>query len=220
MKDIYNKVFIDNNNELIDFTNETIRRYGAIKHYNKGEFLFKEGDLPGYLYVVNTGLIKVSQSIGTGSDITFFLKTVNQGIGLSESLLGTKRLRYAQCLLESTVSAVSLVDLLILSRDPRFLHGLLLRVAKSYLQVQSNLAVYTHLSLRLRLAHLLKNMSSPDEHGILRIDVNFSHEELSNFIGSSRQKTTRQLNEWKQQGLITYSRKEILIFDIDALTEQ
>jgi CRP/FNR family transcriptional regulator, cyclic AMP receptor protein len=50
------------------------------------------------------------------------------------------------------------------------------------------------------------------------LDNFLTQKEISQIICSSRQTTTQIFNEWEQQGLITYSRKEIMIKNLKALT--
>lgn len=49
------------------------------------------------------------------------------------------------------------------------------------------------------------------------IDNFLTQKEISQIICSSRQTTTQLFNDWEQQGLITYSRKEIMIKNIKEL---
>ena len=51
----------------------------------------------------------------------------------------------------------------------------------------------------------------------VHLDNFLTQKEISQIICSSRQTTTQLFNEWEQQGLITYSRKEIMIKNLREL---
>ena len=49
------------------------------------------------------------------------------------------------------------------------------------------------------------------------VELPITHEEISFLIGCSRQSVTEILNKWREQKLIDYNRRKVVIYDSDSL---
>lgn len=87
-------------------------------------------------------------------------------------------------------------------------------------QLQQRLFLQQTASLPVRLAQLLIYLfgfqSQPCEHGHDR-DMSLSQQELAAMVGGSRQTVSQLLAQWKQAGIIDYTRSFICLENADAL---
>ena len=78
-------------------------------------------------------------------------------------------------------------------------------------------------SVSQRLAKLLLERAEKENSGTvsnqLRFHLPFSHEEIGQMIGSSRETVTRSLTDFKNRGLIQMSGATVLITDRKALAD-
>jgi CRP-like cAMP-binding protein len=203
-----------NYNELKILLSEAFEQHGIVKACRKNSFLFKEGDEPEGVYYICKGLIKVMQSTEEGKNITFFLRRSNDIIGNSEVLLQKKRERYAQCLLDSEVRFIGASEYRrLVQSNINITLGMLILSTNTFLETMNSINYLVTKPVAWRITWLLMHLelvSRPDEYCL---DLQLSHEEIAYIVGCSRQTVTKTLNHWRQEGLVSYSRKEIIIFD-------
>lgn len=189
-------------------------QHGTARTFGRNDFLFKEGDEPDGVYLITGGLIKMMQSTAEGRNITFFLRKKDDLIGVSEALLGTKRRRSAQCLLDSSVCfirASAFRDLV--QAEPGLSIVLLTKLASTFLDAMS---VISHLAAKpvpWRIMWLLMHLEVRSEAPSHTVHLPLNHEEMAYIVGCSRQTVTKVLNGWRRDGLADYTRTELRIYD-------
>ncbi|WP_138754747.1 Crp/Fnr family transcriptional regulator [Paenibacillus sinopodophylli] len=188
-------------------------KYGTKRAFKKHEFIFQENDPSIAAYYVDTGLIKVSQSSQEGQGITLFLRYTGEVFGNAELLAGLSRKRYAKCLTDSMIIAVESRQFLALAKqDPAFSYSLATITARRLLETQNMVETLISRPVAWRLGWFLIQMGKRKEN-VARVQLQLSHEEISYVIGCSRQTVTELLNKWRDKGLITYEKKNIIIME-------
>ncbi|CAM4316627.1 CRP-like cAMP-binding protein [Paenibacillus endophyticus] len=200
-----------------DQHNETILRafyqYGTKRLFKKNEFIFQENDPPAAAFYVEKGLIKISQSSQEGQGITLFLRYPGEVFGNAELLANVSRKRYAKCLTDSEILTFESRQFLALAKeDPAFSYSLATITARRLLQTQNMVETLISRPVAWRLGWFLIQMGKREE-GVAEVQLQLSHEEISYVIGCSRQTVTELLNKWREQALIAYDKKKIVILD-------
>jgi CRP/FNR family cyclic AMP-dependent transcriptional regulator len=204
--------------EIIHNMTQILRQYGTLKKYEKGQFIFKEDDPSDAVFLVEKGLLKVSQSTQEGQNVTFFIQKTGDLFGFAELILQTKRERYAQCLNDCHLLVLNAVDFMKLARtDVRVSYGLLLLITGRFLLTQKTVVAIVSKPVSWRLAWLLKQIGAENRDGQNEIELELTHDEISNIIGCSRQTVTEIFNRWRSEGLITYTRKKVVLHDVSFL---
>ncbi|GGI44431.1 cAMP-activated global transcriptional regulator CRP [Paenibacillus marchantiophytorum] len=191
---------------------EAFRQHGTIQSYKKNEYIFQENDAPSGAYYVEAGLIKISQSSEEGQGITLFLRYEGEIFGNAEILTQMPRKRYARCLVDSQIITLDSRKFLELAKEnAEFAYSLAVLGARRLLQTQKMVETLICRPVAWRLAWFLMQLGKPTNEQ-LEINVPLSHEEISYVIGCSRQTVTETLNKWRDQALIDYSKKKIVIY--------
>ncbi|MDR6550380.1 Crp/Fnr family transcriptional regulator [Paenibacillus qinlingensis] len=194
---------------------ELFEEYGVLLHYKKNEFIFREDEESKHIYFLKSGLIKISQSAEEGHGITLFLRSAGEIFGAAEVLTGQRRQRFGRCILNSQVLLVPADHFksLVLSR-PDVLYALTVSNARRLLSTQRYVETLISRPVAWRLAHFLSQIGEWQQSEI-HVKLPLSHEEMSYIIGCSRQTITETLNKWKEQGLIQYEKKQVIIYDYE-----
>jgi CRP-like cAMP-binding protein len=187
------------------------RKYGVTKTYCKNEFVFQENDPPSAAHYVDSGLIKISQSSQEGQGITLFLRYPGEVFGNAELLTNLHRRRYAKCLMDSDIISLESRQFLELAKeDSEFSYSLAVITAHRLLQTQNVIETLISRPVAWRLAWFLIQMGKQKDD-VLEVQLQLTHEEISYVIGCSRQTVTETLNKWRDQELIVYTKKKIII---------
>ncbi|OBZ17255.1 MULTISPECIES: Crp/Fnr family transcriptional regulator [Bacillales] len=201
---------MDRHNEVIL---GVFRKYGVTKKCRKNEFVFQENESPLAAHYVESGLIKISQSSQEGQGITLFLRYPGEVFGNAEILANLQRRRYAKCLTDSQLIVLESRQYLELAKDDaRFAYSLAVITARRLLQTQDMVETLISRPVAWRLAWFLVQMGKQKD-GVLEVQLQLSHEEISYVIGCSRQTVTELLNKWREKELIAYTKKKIIMIN-------
>jgi len=194
----------------------------TIKTYPANEVIFYEGDVPDGLYLVKRGRVKISLIDERSREIT--LSILREGSFFGEMALFDESPRSA------TVQTMEETEFFILTKS-YFLQLIeqSSTIAKNILKEMStrlreaddqirNLALF---DVAGRLANILINLVKKEGVVLKNKDMAVvprpSQQELANMIGSSRETVSRVLNTFKKKGIISISRKQIIIHHIGKL---
>ncbi|KIL40421.1 hypothetical protein SD70_13455 [Gordoniibacillus kamchatkensis] len=208
----------DKTNKSDDRTEEKLiaqlfEQYGTLRHYKKNEVIFREDDECQEVFFVQDGLVKISQSAQEGQGITLFLRHTGEAFGMAEVLAGQKRQRYARCIIDSQVLALAASQFTnLVMREPDVLYALTVTNARRLLSTQRYVETLISRPVAWRLAHLLMQLGRVKGTEI-EVALSLSHEEISYIIGCSRQTVSETLSRWREQGVIQYEKKRVVISD-------
>ncbi|EHS57989.1 Crp/Fnr family transcriptional regulator [Paenibacillus sp. Aloe-11] len=194
------------------------RKYGTLRRFPKGSFVFTKGSVPVGSYFIENGLLKVCQFTEEGRDVTFFIRKTGDAFGLAEIVLGQNHPCYAQCLHDSQIWVL---DAAIIQEkihsDHEVMSDILYTMTDRLIHHQSTVELLISKPVPWRLAWLLQQLGTPVGDSDSRIDLVLNHEEISNMIGCSRQTVSELLSKWKAQGIISYDRKHIVLHNVQAI---
>ena len=194
---------------------ELFEEYGFSQHYKKNEIIFREDEESQYIYFVRSGLVKISQSAQEGHGITLFLRSTGEVFGAAEVLTGQHRQRFARCILNSEVLLLPADHFRsLLQSRPDVLYALTVSNARRLLSTQRYVETLISRPVAWRLAYFLSQIGEW-KHNEIHVRLPLSHEEMSYIIGCSRQTITETLNKWKEQNLIQYEKKRVIIYDCE-----
>ena len=173
-------------------------------------------DQPGdYIYLLCTGRVKIARVSDQGREVTLYLVDPAQLFG--EAALGETGGVYgvmAETLEDSLVCAFRRSDFLeAFQPSPQATLALLRLVNDRRTLAEAKIADLVFLDVPKRLAKLLLRLYdlTNGKRGDGLITTKFTHQELANMIGSTRETTTLVLNEFKRQGSIDFLGRKIVI---------
>jgi CRP/FNR family transcriptional regulator, cyclic AMP receptor protein len=200
---------------------EEIRRTSVIPG---DSVIFYEGAEARGIYVLCSGKAKLSANSRDGKTIILKIAEAGEVLGLSATVSAKPYEITAEALEPCRLNFIARRDFV------GFLHKhgeACLRVAK--LLSNSYQSAYEEIrslglsnSVAQRLAKLLLERSTKESAGkepALKVHLPFSHEEIAQMIGTSRETVTRTLNDFKRKRLIASKGATIMIPDRKALAD-
>jgi CRP/FNR family transcriptional regulator, cyclic AMP receptor protein len=192
----------------------------ATRTYQRGQYLWFQGDEGSRMIVVASGLVKVVIASEQGDEVV--LVTLGPGRTLGELALldGSPRSASAVAMEPTTVVMISRVTLLdLLSRHPPLLDALLRSVGGIVRRLTEQTGDLVFLDLGGRIAKLLLQLAEPqlDGTGPVVLDLGLSQSDLASMVGASRPAVNRVLQLMASRGLITVDGRVIVLRDLAGL---
>lgn len=200
---------------LPDESRRRLERVTEQRQYRRRQVIHF-ADQPGdYLYLLCNGRVKIARVSDQGREVTLYLVEPGQLFG--EAALTEAGAFYgvmAETLEDSLVCAFRRSDFMeACAGTPEASLELMKVVNERRAIAESKIADLVFLDVPKRLAKLLLRLY--DQADARRSDgliaAKFTHQELANMVGSTRETTTLVLNEFKRQGSIDFLGRKIII---------
>lgn len=200
---------------------EKITEISHLKKYRKDEDIFSEGEVGDALYILVSGVVKVFRTSSDGRIKTLAL--LQKGDFLGEMAILEKEIRSAN------VRAVEDAEMLVINRrdfeaslttNPqiafKIMETLCARLRDADKQIES--LTFQNVSGRLVIALL----DLAEKHGVqaekgIKIDMELTHQELSEMVGTAREVVSRILNDFRKTNCIEIEKHYITITDKEKL---
>ncbi|MFB0528027.1 MAG: Crp/Fnr family transcriptional regulator [bacterium] len=200
---------------------EKIAEISHLKKYRKDEDIFSEGEVGDALYILVSGVVKVFRTSSDGRIKTLAL--LQKGDFLGEMAILEKEIRSAN------VRAVEDAEILVINRrdfeasltsNPqiafKIMETLCARLRDADKQIES--LTFQNVSGRLVIALL----DLAEKHGVrtekgIKIDMELTHQELSEMVGTAREVVSRVLNDFRKTNCIEIEKHYITIIDKEEL---
>lgn len=193
----------------------------TVQEFARGRAIFDAQQPADHLYVIIAGRVKIGTTSDDGCQI------VNRIVGpeglFGEScLLGVGGCEAAVALDNTTVMAWSRNDVEHqIELEPRLGLALSQFLVRQCISLQERIECMAVLKTPERvmsaLLQLAEETGSPAEDGAIRI-ASLAHHTIAEYVGTSREIVTFQMNKLRRLGLIRYSRKHIDVYT-HAMTE-
>lgn len=186
------------------------RKYGA------GQVLFAEGDATNHVYYVASGVVKVFRTDNYGKELIIELCKPGDFFGHMDVLKGLEYTSAAEVLEDAEVNLVPrkvFLDLMHRNRDVamRFIRLL----AGEVTQNQQRLLALAYASVRERTAQALLDLNDRFKESDSKPQL--SREDLAGMVGTAKESLIRALSDFKSDGWVSLSGKNVLIEDEGAL---
>jgi CRP/FNR family transcriptional regulator, cyclic AMP receptor protein len=204
---------------------ERVRAFGETLACERGDVLFRQGEPHEGIVVIQSGLIRSFYAAPTGREITLAYWLPGNFVGGPEIFGGGVHMWSAVAAKRSTVTRLPGQGLRELAREvPDLALGLidaLVFKARCYSSLAQMLGTR---SLAQRLAQLLLHLAHTygvggDDGREIVVGAAFTHAEIANLIGATRQWVTISLNRLQKAGALRQRRGLLVILDLELLTE-
>lgn len=193
----------------------------SMREVSKSEFIYFEDDPPDTIYFLKKGKVKIGSYSDDGKEV---IKTILQpGEIFGElSIMGdSNRNEFAEVIEYAQVCKIGKPDF----EDLMERYGnLSLKVSKimgfRLKKVERRLASLVFKDARTRIIEFLKDMAEEQGEKVgfeTMIKNYFTHQDIANLTGTTRQTVTEVLNDLRRQNLINFDRRQILIRDMEQL---
>lgn len=195
-------------------------RKGVIE-YSRSQIIYDEQHPSNGLFLVVRGRVKVSITMEDGSQTVTGIYGADDFFGEC-ALLGASHQERAAALESTSLMSWTAEEIEEqIERQPKLGMALIQMLVERCLDLEERLQSLavdkTPQRVALILLRFAGRLGKRGSDGASRIPP-FTHQLLSEYLGTSREIVTFQMNRLRQQGLLRYSRKGIEVFE-DALGE-
>jgi CRP-like cAMP-binding protein len=189
------------------------------KRFARGERVFSAGDRPEFIYLLETGHVKLVSVDEKGWER--ILNIFRPGDVFGEILFSVERRPFDAIAMDAARVAIlpRATFLALLQSSNQWGLNFIRMVSDRLFVIERDLAALSRTWTRPRLIHLLlklaDNLGEPGADGVL-IQVPVTHETLANMIGASRVRVTSTLNRLQREGLLT-KRGRFMVIRTEAL---
>lgn len=213
--------------EILDGLSEPVLaalegRFGAAR-FGKGELIYSPFDRADAMYVVQTGRIRLYRSAHDGRQLTLAMLDEGEVFGRVSPEGEALALHdaYAEAMTDAVVRVLPSAELeRATAEHPRMALNLLRSLAERLRSTEDQLESLAFRGVPARLAaQLLQLMDRYGRvtHTGIRIDERFTHVQLAEMIGTSRETLTKVMNELREGGLIDVRDRLVWVLDPDGL---
>lgn len=190
------------------------------KAYPKGTTLFVEGQPATGVFMLCQGKVKLSTCSRDGKVIILEIAEPGDVLGLSAAINGADHETTAEVLELCQVNYVGTSDLLqFLQSNPGASLNAARQLSRNYQTAYRQIcSLGLSDSVADKLANLFLGWSGNGDRGDnIHLKNFFTHEEMSEMIGASRETVTRALKCFRESGLITVKGSSLIIHDRQRL---
>jgi CRP/FNR family cyclic AMP-dependent transcriptional regulator len=209
-----------NSSFFCNFSPATLQSFESIKitnAYPKGSHLFIEGQPSNGIFMLCRGRVKLTTYSRNGKALILRIAVPGEILGLSAAISESTNETTAEVIETCQVNFVRKSEFcrfLEQNADAGMnaLQQLSLQYKKAYMQVRS-LALSTCVADKLATILLEWSKEAPSNNGSVHLKNLFSHEEIAEMIGTSRETVTRLLKDFRERNLISIKGSDFYIPD-------
>lgn len=191
------------------------------KIFAKSEYIYLPNDESDKIYLITEGRVKIGNYADSGKEITKAILEKGELFGELAIVGEGKRRDYAYAVEKVEVCCLSLEDVKSLLKDHSSFSIFFMRLIGSRaLELEKRLESLVFKDSRSRIVEFLLEMIEKKGQRVgyeWVIRKFLTHQEIANLTATSRQTVTTVLNELRNNEIITFDRKRLLIRDLDKL---
>ena len=194
----------------------------SVQEYPKKQVIYGPDHPSTGIYLVIDGMVTISRQTDDGCHVIVAIYRKDEFFGESAMLGLPHQREQAMALNDTRVMIWTTAEMeAIIEKRPRLAVALLQILAQRTLDFTHRIESFSHDNIARRLARSLisfsERLGSPEGDGSVRLPP-LTHELLSQYVGTSREVVTHNMNCFRRQGCLRYSRKGI-IFCPDTICE-
>ena len=202
----------------------TIQNLEALKIsnlYPRGSVLFMEGQISQGVYILCQGKVKLSTCSRDGKVIILLIAEPGEVLGLSAVISGSPYEVTAEIIEPCQISFIRTSDFLrILQHNPDACLNAVRQLSQNYQTAHEQIcSLGLSNSVSDKLAKLFlgwcntNGNSSYNGSGTVHLKIRYTHEEIAEMIGTSRETVSRLLKTFRERKLISLKGSDLIIHD-------
>ncbi len=199
---------------------EELNKHKSCSSAKKGQIIFSENGLPMGLFCISKGKIKLSTTGPDGKEQILRLSRDGDILGY-RALLSNDRYH-------CTATAIEDCDFCFIEREfflglvisnPKLCTAIFKRISDDLKSAEEHIVSLSQKNVRERMAEALLFFKATYgfESDGLTLNVQFSREEIADFVGTSTESAIRLLSEFNHDRIIELKGKKIRIINLDKL---
>jgi len=198
----------------------TIADRTTMREVNRGRVLLQPDEPPEMVYVIKEGRVKVSRYSPDGKEQILALLEPGDLFG-ALAVVGGREQVHVEAFEDTLVCGIRGEDFLaLIRRQPDLMLRVVRHLAERLRAAEEEIADLAFRNVPGRLASLLLRLS--EEYGRhtpqgRRLALRLTHQDMAAMIGATRETVTSVLSRFREDGLIAFDRRYIVIRDPDGL---
>jgi len=195
--------------------------YQKCRNYKSGDLVYEQDANMNHAYYVKSGLLKIFRSGARGEQQIVRLVKEGSLIGFHSLLSDEPEVTACESLNDSQVCVIPGNVLKASMKEDKGLAELIMKqTCEELKQTCNSLIELSQKTVRGRLANLfLKLQELYQTRDDEPIPLMISRVDMARWIGTSKESVSRLITEFKEDGILTFSRNEIRINSKDKLTK-
>lgn len=190
--------------------------------YNKDEFIYFPDDVSTNIYLVANGRVKIGSYTSDGKEIIKAILSKGEIFGEMALTGEEKRNDYANAMDSNTrVCPMGIEDLQTLMKDNKQLSLKIFKIiGLRFKKLERRIESLVFKDARTRIIEFLKEMAEEKGQKVgfeMMIKNHLTHKDIASLTGTSRQTVTTVMNELREDNIINFDRRRILIRDMERL---
>lgn len=208
-------------NDLSNEDYDIIDRDSYMKTIKKGDYLYLQGTADKNVYFLKQGAVKLTKIRSDGRVLT--LDILNKGTLFGElgDIDPSERDETAQALEDSLICTMKKDNFDALLRKVPLLSKRIYKISGfRFRKIENRLVDLLYSTVEERLAKILLKLSDDfgvPENGRSIIKIKLTHNDFAELIASTRETVTATINKLKDQGLISYKGKHMVLLNKSRL---
>ncbi len=197
-----------------------LNEYTNIQNLSKSEIVFKEGQSPEGLYIIQKGKIKIYRTGNEGKEQIVRLSNVGDIVGY-RALIGHDDYASGAAALEESVVCFIPKDIVVQVMDGNLViyERIIQLLADDLKYAEQKIKELAQKPVRERVADALLQLK--DKYGFEKdsntINITMSREELANLVGTATETLIRILSDFKKDKIIDLDHRKIKILNNEQL---
>ncbi len=194
------------------------------KVYKKHAYIYLQNDDADKLYLITEGRVKVGYYSPVGKEIAKAILAQGEVFGELALMSDGKRRDFACAMEDTTVCVLSADEMRQLMREHTGLNLFFMRLLGSrLLEMESRLESLVFKDSRSRIIELILDVARKRAQsvGVEQVIRHFlTHRDIASLTATSRQTVTSVMNELRNQNIIAFNRKQLIIRDWERLKSE
>ncbi len=184
--------------------------------YRKREWIFRAGDFPRHLYVIETGMVKEYSITDDNKEYIANIWGKGDVFGYLAAVQGEHYQLFAQALRETVISRIPTTDFQqALLHDHAFALKWLEKVSAEGRENLHHMEQLAYDSVPKRVAFTLLELMESEQ----KTSFSLSRKTLAHYVGTTKESLVRTLSQFKESGLIDTDGSEISLENPSKLAE-
>jgi len=200
---------------------KTMAEKHTYTEFTKDQFIYFPNEKATHIYMIVNGRVKIGHYLDDGKEVITAILSTGEIFGELALAGEEQRKDFAQAMDAVTICPLSIEDLKELMKEDKELSFKMLKlVGLRLMKLERKLELLVFKDARTRIVEFLKDSASWKGKKVgfeTMIPTKLTHKDIAALTGTSRQTVTTILNELKEQNLINFDRRKILIRDLDLL---
>jgi CRP/FNR family transcriptional regulator len=204
----------------------TIAQAASVRHYGKGQVIFKQEAASDAFYTIASGRVKIFKTLPTGKDMILEIFSAGDPLGAVAAYDGRPFPASAVALEDTTCVVIPRATFFrLLEEHPSLVRGLMLGLTVRLVELTNRLAQLSGARVEPRFARLFLKLAGEmgrPERGGTFIPLALSRQELADMTGTTIETGIRIMSRWGKEEVVRTEKDGFVILDralLDAIAQ-